>query len=193
MPKTSFFLSEVDVADAENIARHVQVPAMQTGPLYRTMFPLSDTITEAQRGEIVRWYADMLEDAFQDRREIFLKASSIDGTLVGFCGWTIIERNCKHVEGSNSQANGQLNKEKRNKESWLPEAIDTNGWITLSKALRVERDRVLKNLDNICRMLVYVMIYSSLLTGPASRPDIYGGKSEVSAARDRFDDDATDL
>lgn len=35
--------------------------------------------------------------------------------------------------------------------------------------------------------------YNSLLTGFASRPDIYGGKSELSTARDRFDDDAADL
>jgi len=38
-----------------------------------------------------------------------------------------------------------------------------------------------------------VWCYSSLLTGVTSRPDFYGGKSELSTARDWLDDDATDL
>ncbi|KAI5865851.1 acyl-CoA N-acyltransferase [Durotheca rogersii] len=152
MPQISFNLSsKVDVSDAENIARYVQVPAMQNGPLYRTMFPLSDTITETQRDEIIRWYADMLEDAFQDRWESFLKARSIDGTPVGFCGWTVIERNREQVEANNGQANEPPKKEKR-KKTWIPEVIDIDGWSALSRALRMERDRVLKNLDNICRL-----------------------------------------
>ncbi|KAL7620435.1 hypothetical protein AAE478_009430 [Parahypoxylon ruwenzoriense] len=74
----------------------------------------------------------MLKDAFYDRRGKFLKACSIDGTPVGFCGWIIIEGNRQHVEANNGQANEQLNKEKCKKKSWLLEAIDTDGWVTLS-------------------------------------------------------------
>lgn len=145
----SFTLSEVDVSDAESIARYVEVPAIQNGPLYQTMFPRSDAITEAQRDEAIRWYADMLEDAFQDRWESFLKACSPDSTPIGFYGWTIIERNRQHqVEANNEQ-------ERRKKETWIPEAIDIDSWTTLSRALKAERDRVLNDLDDIYRKSIH--------------------------------------
>ncbi|KND92344.1 hypothetical protein TOPH_02944 [Tolypocladium ophioglossoides CBS 100239] len=121
---------------------------MPNGPLYRTMFPWSDTTTETQREEIIRYYVEMLEDAFQDRWESFLKACSADGTLVGFCGWTIIDWNREHQV----KTKDRLKEEKRKKKSWVPETIDMDGWITVSKALRTELDRVLKDLDNICRL-----------------------------------------
>ncbi|OTA93919.1 hypothetical protein M434DRAFT_11148 [Hypoxylon sp. CO27-5] len=152
IPKVTFCLSDVDVSDATSIAQNVEVPAMQNGPLYRVMFPLSETMTEAQKSEVTRWYAEMLENAFQDRWEIFLKASSTDGTPVGFCGWTIIERDPKPVEVDKGQTDKQPEKEKKKRANWMPETIDIDGWINLSKALRVERNRVLKDLDNICRL-----------------------------------------
>ncbi|EHK16818.1 uncharacterized protein TRIVIDRAFT_65437 [Trichoderma virens Gv29-8] len=149
----SFILSDVGVLDAESIARHVDVPSMQNGPLYQTMFPQSNEITEQQRDEIVRWYAETLEEALQDRWESFLKACSIDGNPVGFCGWTIIERKPSHqFEANDGQVNEPLKEKRRKKISWVPETIDIDGWITLSKALRTERDRVLNDLDSICRL-----------------------------------------
>jgi hypothetical protein len=113
-----FIISKVDVSDAENIARYIQVPAMRTGPLYRMMFPRPDEMTEAQRNEVILWYADMIEDAVQDGRESLLKACSADGTLVGFCGWTTIERtrNCQ-VEADNCQPSQWAKQERRTKES----------------------------------------------------------------------------
>ncbi|KAM6514117.1 hypothetical protein FALCPG4_015279 [Fusarium falciforme] len=147
----SFTLSEASVSDAEGIARHVEVPAMQNGPLYRTMFPRSDAITGTQKEEIIRWYAEMLEDALQDRWESLWRVCSVDGTPVGFCGWTIIVRE-HQVGAKDSQTNERPKEEKRKKAVWFPEAIDMDGWITVSKALRTERDRALKGLDNICRL-----------------------------------------
>lgn len=92
------------------------------------MFPRSDTITKAQKDEVIRWYADMLEDAFQDRWESFLKACSADGTPIGFCGWTIFERTREcQVEANNGQASERAKQERRKKETWVPEAIDTDG------------------------------------------------------------------
>lgn len=87
----SFTLSKVDVFETESIARHVEVPAMQNGPLYRMMFPRSDMITDTQREEITSQYIEMLKDAFQDRWKSFLKACNVDGTPVGFCGWTKLD------------------------------------------------------------------------------------------------------
>lgn len=154
----SFTLSEVDISDAESITWDVKVPAMQNGPLYRTMFPRSDTITATQREEIIRWYVEMLEDAFQDRWESFLKACTVDGTPAGFCGWAIIERTHEHQDDANdAQANEQPKEEKLKKATWVPETLDIDSWITVSKALRSERERVLKDLDNICRKFVHVM------------------------------------
>ena len=165
MPFTAseIIISQVTVSDAESIARCVEVPATQNGPLYRTMFPRFGMMTEVQRDEIKRWYIEVLEDAFQDRGESFLKAHSIDGTPVGFCGWTIIERNRKRqievkIKENSNEASGPAKHEKRNKELWVPEEVDIDGWTILSKALRIERDRVLMNLDNICRKLIHFIV-----------------------------------
>lgn len=156
MPQLSFSLSEVDISDAENIARHVEVPAMQNGPLFQTTFPRSDTMTEAQREEVIRWYVSMLEDTFQDGQESFLKGCSIDGTPVGFCGWSVIERNRGVQVGTNDGQADRPPKRKQKKSTWLPEVIDIDGWIALSGALRTERDRVLKDLDGISRKFVSI-------------------------------------
>ncbi len=114
----SFTFSKVEVSDAESIARHVDIPANQNGPLYQTMFPRSNTITAPQKEEIIRWYIEMLEDAFQERWESHLKACTVDGTPIGFCGWTIIQRKCEHQVNANAaQGNEQPKEEKRKKAS----------------------------------------------------------------------------
>ena len=150
----SFTLSKANISDAEDIARHVDVPAMQNGPLYRTMFPRFETITEAQTNEIIRWYVEMLEDALQDGLETLWKVCSVDGTPVGFCGWIVIERKVE----TDSQMNKLPKEKKPKKTGWVPGTLDIDGWIALSKALRTERDRVLMDLDNICRKLVSVAV-----------------------------------
>lgn len=153
-----FTLCDVGISDAENIARHVEVPAMRNGPLYLTMFPSRPETTEAARtDQAIHWYANMLEDAFQDQWESFLKACVDDGTPVGFCGWTVIDRN-RETEERNGKEDGKKRQEKPKKETWIPEAIDIDGWITLSRALKAERDRVLKDLDNVCRKSAYLAI-----------------------------------
>ncbi|KAI1140222.1 hypothetical protein F5Y05DRAFT_411283 [Hypoxylon sp. FL0543] len=130
----------------------VRYSIKQNGPVYRTMFPLSDTVTEAQKDEIIRCYAEMLENAFRDGWESLWKASSVNGTPLGFCGWTIIERNWKQVEANDGQADEQPSEEKQAKKRCTPEVIDVDSWINLSRAKREERDRALKDLDNICRL-----------------------------------------
>jgi len=62
------------------------------------------------------------------------------------CAVDGIERNREHQV----EANERPKEEKRKKATWVPETIDIDGWTTVSKALRTERDRVLKDLDNIC-------------------------------------------
>ncbi|KAI1323623.1 acyl-CoA N-acyltransferase [Xylariaceae sp. FL0255] len=152
MPQTVFKLSDVEVSDAQDIGHHVEVPAMQYGPLYLTMFPHSNTITEAQKEEITRWYVEMLEDAFQNPDDRFLKVCSVDdGDPVGFCGWTVIE----HKNSDRQQTMGEPRKgeKTRKKASWLPDTLDVDAWAALSRDLRVERCRVLQDLDSICRLI----------------------------------------
>lgn len=131
---------------------------MQNGLLYQTMFPGSDTITEAQKAEITRWYIGMLEDDLRHGQESFLKGCSLGSGPVGFCGWTVIERKREApVVGVNDGQEDGPPKPKQNNELWLPEAIDVDGWIAVSRALRTERDRALKDLDGVCRKLMIAL------------------------------------
>lgn len=130
MPQRGPTLSEVNVSDTKDTARYVDVPAIQHGPLYQTMFPRS-SITDAQKEEIICWYINMLEDAFENGEEDFFKVCSSDGNPVGFCGWTVIGMN---QAGADGQANGPSKPEKK-KGTWLPEVMDVNRWIALSRAL----------------------------------------------------------
>jgi hypothetical protein len=159
----AYNLSDVKVSDADNIARNVEVPAMQNSPLYRTMFPQAATMTEAQKNEVIDWYSDMLTDAFLDGAESFLKACSVDdGSPVGFCGWTAIERKGETTDDERS-------KQVLRRATWLPETLDQDGWITLSRALRMERDRVLKDLgDMITREGVHPFFKSTYYVLPVS-------------------------
>jgi hypothetical protein len=95
----------------------------------------------------------MLEDAFQDRWESFLKVCTINGTPLGFCGWTIIERTRgRQVEASNGQTATTASTQNKQENH----TVNMDGWNTLSRALRMEREQVLKDLDNICRKLIHV-------------------------------------
>jgi hypothetical protein len=190
MLQTDFKLSDVEVSDAQDIGHHVEVPAMQNGPLYRTMFPQFNTVTEAQKEQITRWYIEMLEDAFQAQEERFLKVCSVDGTPVGFCGWIVIEQNHNQQQAGEPRKRG-----KARNASWLPDALNVDGWVALSKDLKAERCRVLKDLDSICRKLNYVILvyHTCLLIVSTSRTNIYGGTSEVSTTRNRFNNDAAYL
>ncbi|KAL7813481.1 acyl-CoA N-acyltransferase [Trichoderma gracile] len=143
----SYNLSDVKVSDADSIARHVEVPAMQNAPLYRTMFPQASTMTAAQKSEVIAWYSDMLTDAFENGAESFLKVWSADGSPVGFCGWTVIEQTGEEKTMMNKRP-----EQGSQKSTWLPETLDQDGWINLSRALRTERDRVLKDVGDATRL-----------------------------------------
>lgn len=151
-----FILSDVNVGDGEQISRHIEVPAMRNGPLHQLMFPSYDILSMEQKEEIIRWYTDMLENAFMDRWESFLKATDIDGTPYGFCGWTVIEKNetpktTTRVEPEIQQGIQQKSQPKIKRNNWIPETIDAGAWVAVSQELRTERNRVLQNLNNICR------------------------------------------
>ncbi|POR33930.1 Uncharacterized protein TPAR_05883 [Tolypocladium paradoxum] len=136
-------ISAVDVLNAEHIVRTVDFPAMQDGPLYRLMFPSWADTTEAQQKEIVQWYAEGLKDALRRKTDNFLQIRVSDGTPLGFCGWVMEHRRHEVTKSSTLQhAPGQH----------LPETLDLSAWLSVSRDLRKERERVLKGLDEVCRL-----------------------------------------
>lgn len=54
MLQIDFKISDIEVSYAQDIGHYVEVPAMQNGPLYRTMIPQLNTVTEAQKEQITR-------------------------------------------------------------------------------------------------------------------------------------------
>lgn len=134
-------ISPIDHADTENITRMVDFPSMQEGPLYRLMFPSWADTTEAQKEEIIQWYAEGLRDALEHKTESFLQVCTADGVPLGFCGWRI-ERSGS--EASDARGTGS-------RQAPLPETLDLSAWLGISADLRKERERVLKGIDDVCR------------------------------------------
>ncbi|KAL2023479.1 hypothetical protein VTK56DRAFT_2475 [Thermocarpiscus australiensis] len=59
-----FALEPVFIADADHLARAVDSPASESGPLFRLMFPhLGVDFSEQQKDEIIRWHAEGIKDA----------------------------------------------------------------------------------------------------------------------------------
>lgn len=158
----------MNTSDAEVITRSVDVPAMQNGPLFRTMFPTYGTMSSTAREVMTQWYIDGLEEALKDQSDhMLLKACGCadDGgddsqpRPVGFCGYEIIERAGSHDATKHHQKpvqediyNTTSTTTRKQRRSELPETLEVDGWLTLSGKLRSERRRVLEGLDNICRL-----------------------------------------
>lgn len=155
---TKIILSDVSAADAEHIARYIEIPAMQHNPLRQHMFPSYDSLSLERKQEIILWYTNMLEEAFTVQRVSFLKATGDNGTVYGYCRWTF---ECKNQAEATepTEKNPQQDTERNTpgavkKRNWIPEALDDTAWVTVSQALRAERNRVLENLDNTCRKYI---------------------------------------
>ena len=133
-------LSDIDPSEADDITRHVHVPAMRSEPFFQTTFP-DDRIGEETLEEIIKWYAEMYADAFQNESEKYLKACSSESTMpVGVCGWIIMEH-----------GKSLLQQNDKKKKSWFPSAMDIERWLEVSEALKEERERALEGYNNIYR------------------------------------------
>ncbi|KAJ5604822.1 hypothetical protein N7510_009976 [Penicillium lagena] len=152
---SEFKILDVEVADAECLARDVDVPANRNGPLCKAMFPRFNSLQKEQLDQIIRFYTDIYEDAFYDRRESFLKVCTFDKRPVGFCGWAI-ERPREQQAQTNKRQPGmkRIDSKKRRENACEPEILDVYAWLSLSKRLRAERKRVLKDFSEICRKSV---------------------------------------
>ncbi|KAI1761530.1 acyl-CoA N-acyltransferase [Hypoxylon sp. FL1150] len=129
------------MSDVKAIVQYVLVPARKTSA-YRTMFPGSGTMTEAQTEELFRWYTDILEDKLWGRWEGFLKTCSPDGTPVSFCGWA--------VEAMDGRAGDEPNVKESQMEFWAPKYADIGAWTSLAADIEVMMDRVLEGHSDIC-------------------------------------------
>lgn len=152
-----FALEPVFIADADLLARAVDSPASESGPLFRLMFPHPGVdFSEQQKDEIIRWHAEGIKDAIIGGRTYLRKIRQDDGTLVGLAGW-VLERCLGEQADPNEKktaaeatkvSNGQTS------EHWLPESLDVRAWLKVSAALKKERQRVIGHLDNGCRTLI---------------------------------------
>ncbi|KAI1325826.1 hypothetical protein F5Y16DRAFT_411222 [Xylariaceae sp. FL0255] len=79
---------EIDVLQVEDIVRNVDFPAMQSGPLYRIMFPPAAEMTEG------------LGDAMTFETDSFLQICAPDGISLRFCSWTIGPSRPKEINSS---------------------------------------------------------------------------------------------
>lgn len=173
---SSIFLFPVEASEAKLITRDIEIPAHLNGPLPRTMFPTHGAMTSAERDVMTQWYIDMLEEALEDPKdELFLKAcqtnqgdSNGGPSTVGFCGWETIDRARRRatspkpgMEGTVEQGPAQESRSdhkndtrpnNKRRRHCLPDTLDADGWVSLSRDLRTERQRVLDDLDNICRL-----------------------------------------
>ncbi|KAG8412959.1 hypothetical protein J3458_013382 [Metarhizium acridum] len=137
-------IADISVSDAERIVRKVDYPAMQDGPLFRLIFP-SRATTEAQKNEIIQWYAEGLEDALRRKGNKLLQICALDGTPLGFCGWTVEHRGQSRQVPMNSSLS-----QHGTKLLSLPEALDLSAWLSVSSDLRSERERILSGWDDVC-------------------------------------------
>ncbi|KAI0423745.1 hypothetical protein F5Y09DRAFT_348456 [Xylaria sp. FL1042] len=118
---------EIDVLQVEEIVRNVDFPAMQSGPLYRMMFPPAAEMTEGQQNEIIRWYSEGLGDALTFQTDSFLQICAPDGMSLGFCGWTIGPSQPKEINSS-TKSNCVGAVPGRDAHQPLPETLDLAAW-----------------------------------------------------------------
>lgn len=136
-------IATIDVLDAEDIMRKVDLPTMHHSPLYRLMFPPWAEMTEAQQNEIVQWYSEGLRDALRRTTVNFIQIRTTNGTPLGFCGWAM--EHGRHAGTKRSPVQpGQG-------QPLPPETLDLDAWLSISKKLRKERKRVLEGLNEVCR------------------------------------------
>lgn len=125
---------------------------------------------------MTQWYIDGVENALEGQgNHIFLKAcqhidNGADGILalpVSFCEREVIERSRSYGATNRQQTVGKTgcaaqpgekeahntgNSTRKPERGAVPETLDVDGWLALSERLRMERQRVLKGLDSVCRL-----------------------------------------
>jgi hypothetical protein len=159
--------------DVDHLARFVDYPASESGPLFRSMLPRPDIdFSEQQKAEIIEWHADGIKEAITGGRTHLRKIRHSDGIVVGLAGW-VLERCPKEQATSNkNKTTTEIAKVggKQKFKNWLPGALEVSAWLEISAALKKERQRAIGHLDNVCRTLQlapgYVTLFDSLANMP---------------------------
>lgn len=138
----AFELAAVDPADAGDLVRQVDFPAMQDGPLYRLISPDPSTLTEDAREEILQWYIDGLGNALKNETGNLRQLRTPEGKPVGFC---------KHCTGCGLPGL-KLSRFTHKLQKPLPGTLNLESWHRVSIDLRTAREQALAGLQNVCRM-----------------------------------------
>ncbi|KAL2838691.1 hypothetical protein BJX68DRAFT_248704 [Aspergillus pseudodeflectus] len=155
-------ISPVETEDVNLLVRKVEFPAHQDNPLYRLMFPHSKEQHWEEKEDEIRWTIDGLLETVHQEDEALYKACGEDGSPVGLIGWTTSPgafatgvkcRDCPHAGPVvKSRARGVAKVKSRN--SFDPPSLDVTSWLGISKRLREERQRVIRDCqgNGICRI-----------------------------------------
>lgn len=151
----------VRAEDVDLLVRKVEFPAHQDNPLYLLMFPGSKERQWDQTEEEIRWTIDGLLETVYREDETLYKACGEDGLPVGLIGWTTSPGTCAaSVNGGSCDQNCSTVKPKARQGSKVmsrsgcsPPSLDVKSWLGISKTLREERQRVLRNCqgNGVCR------------------------------------------
>jgi GNAT superfamily N-acetyltransferase len=173
----------VSLADADYLARVVDVPASESGPLFHVMFPRPDgDFSEQQREEIIRWHAEGIKEAITSGRTHLWSIQYGDGTVVGLAGWVVEGCLGEKPNSANNQAVAEPTspRARQKSEDWLPSVLDVSAWLKVSAALKRERQRVTGHLDNVSRtfqsctgfgIFVATNMYAAGITIMSIRPE----------------------
>lgn len=148
----------VFIADADHLARAVDTPASESGPLFRLMFPRpSVDFSEQQKDEIIRWHAEGIKDAITGSRTYLGKIRHGDGTVVGLAGWVV--EPCPEEQASSNKNRtaveaAKVGSERKSEYGGLPGTLDVSAWLKVSAVLKKERHSTIGHLDNVCRITI---------------------------------------
>jgi hypothetical protein len=135
-------------ADAEDLIRRCDFPAMVDNPLRRLMFPRSGMDVDEEE---IQWNIDALRVSLEGQEMKFCKVCTGDGEPVGFAGWTPpVGDRVKSAEATSGESE-DVNEEKKGKGNTPPKSLDIAAWLDATKKFKAEKDRVLQGRKNMWR------------------------------------------
>ncbi|KAL4961400.1 GNAT family N-acetyltransferase [Aspergillus stella-maris] len=155
-------ISLVQPEDVDLLVRKVEYHAHQDNPLYRLMFSRPKGQQWEQSEDEIKWTVDGIIETINRQDETLYKACGGDGLPVGLIGWTTSPGVfAKGMDGENCAKNVTINESEagqgtkvRSGNRWCPPSLDVAAWLSVSKRLREERQRVLQKYQGypVCRV-----------------------------------------
>jgi hypothetical protein len=155
----TFSIHPVDMSDVDALIRQVEYPAHQNNPLHLLMFPGSDKQDE-QREEEIQWMIDGLRQTIPEANTTLHKACKEDGFPIGLIGWIaeqkivrIVEKNEDGIIIPPAELRPKNVRMKKQPDTRCPTTMDVESWLRVSKQLREERQRALRQCrgNGVCR------------------------------------------